>query len=86
MTTVRSDIQRRAQSAIIQYAFLRWESALIIGLTLVLFFLFPKPFPWWPPAAWLLLGLVGLAALVYSSLTDSDDERQGPAAPVSGAV
>jgi hypothetical protein len=38
MTTTRSDIQKRAQSAIWQYAIFRWESALVIALTLVLFF------------------------------------------------
>jgi hypothetical protein len=68
----RSDIQKRAQSAVLQYAFFRWESALVIGLTIVLFFLVPHPFPWWPRYAWLVLGACGLAALVYSSLTDAE--------------
>ncbi len=68
----RSDIQKRAQSAIIQHAFFRWESALVIGLTIVLFFLLPRPFAWWPRYGWLVLGLCGLAALVYSSLTDAE--------------
>ena len=68
----RSDIQKRAQSAVLQYAFFRWESALVIGLTIVLFFLVPHPFPWWPPYLWLVLGACGLAALVYSSLTDAE--------------
>jgi hypothetical protein len=68
----RSDIQKRAQSAVLQYAFFRWESALVIGLTIILFFLVPHPFPWWPPYLWLVLGICGLAALVYSSLTDAE--------------
>ena len=72
MTTIRSDIQKRAQSAIFQYAVFRWESALVIALTLVLFFLLPRPFPWWPRFGWLVLGLAGLAAVIYSSLTDAD--------------
>lgn len=72
MATIRTDIQRRAQSAVLQYAVFRWESALVIALTLILFFLLPKPFPWWPPFAWLLLGLAGLAALIYSSVSDAD--------------
>ena len=72
MTTIRSDIQKRAQSAIVQYAVFRWESALVIALTLILFFLFPRPFPWWPRAGWLVLGLAGLVAVIYSSLTDAD--------------
>lgn len=72
MTTIRSDIQKRAQSAVLQYAIFRWESALVIGLTLVLFFLFPRPFAWWPRFGWLVLGAAGLAAVIYSSLTDAD--------------
>ena len=68
----RSDIQKRAQSAVLQYAFFRWESALVIALTIVLFFLVPHPFPWWPSYLWLVLGACGLAALVYSSLTDAE--------------
>jgi hypothetical protein len=68
----RSDIQKRAQSAVLQYAFFRWESALVIALTIVLFFLLPRPFPWWPRYGWLVLGLCGLAALIYSSLTDAE--------------
>jgi hypothetical protein len=68
----RSNIQKRAQSAILQYAIFRWESALVIGITIVLFFLLPRPFPWWPRYGWLVLGLCGLGALVYSSLTDAE--------------
>lgn len=70
--TIRTDIQKRAQSAIFQYAIFRWESALVIALTLVLLFLFPRPFPWWPRFGWLVLGAAGLVALLYSSLTDAD--------------
>jgi hypothetical protein len=70
-TSTRTDIQKRAQSAIIQHAFFRWEAALVIGLTIVLFFLLPKPFPWWPRYGWIVLGLCGYAALVYTSLTDA---------------
>jgi len=76
MTTIRTDIQKRAQSAIFQYAVFRWESALVIALTLVLFVLFPHPFPWWPRYAWLVLGAAGLAALIYSSLTDVDSNAK----------
>ncbi len=76
MTTIRTDIQKRAQSAIFQYAFFRWESALVIALTLVLFFLVPRPFPWWPRYGWLILGAAGLAAIIYSSLTDADSNAR----------
>ena len=72
MTTIRTELQQRAQSAILQYALFRWESAIIVAVTLVLTFLLRRPFPWWPPFGWPLLGLLGLALLVYSSLTDAE--------------
>ncbi len=72
MTTVRSELQKQAFSATIQYALFRWESAVVIGLTIVLSVLFRRPFVWWPPFGWLLIGLIGLGAIVYSSLTDAE--------------
>jgi len=72
MTTIRTELQQKAQGAILQYAVMRWESAVVVALTLVLFFLLRRPFPWWPPFGWPLLGLVGLLLLVYSSLNDAE--------------
>jgi hypothetical protein len=72
MTTIRSDLQQRAQGAIIQYAIFRWESAVVLALTLILTFVLRRPFPWWPPFGWPLLGLIGLAMIFYSSLIDAD--------------
>src|SRR5262245_49962729 len=72
MATIRSELQQKAQSTILQYAIFRWESAVILALTLVLTVLLPQPFPGWPRYGWLLLGLVGLALLVYSSITDAE--------------
>jgi hypothetical protein len=72
MATIRSDLQQRAQSAIIQYAIFRWESAVVLALTLVLTVVLRRPFPWWPPFGWPLLGLIGLAMIFYSSLIDAD--------------
>jgi len=72
MTTIRSELQQKAQSGILQYAIMRWESALVVAMTVVLFFLLRRPFPWWPPFGWPLLGVVGLLLLVYSSLTDAE--------------
>ena len=63
MSNIRSELQKKAQSAIMQYAFFRWESAVIIAGTILLMALLPHPFPWWPVWGWLILGLVGLAAL-----------------------
>jgi hypothetical protein len=72
MTTIRSEIQQRAQSTLLQYAIFRVESAIIIALCLVLTFVYPRPFVWWPRFGWLLLGVVSLGVLIYSSLTDAE--------------
>ena len=72
MTTIRSELQQKAQSTLIQYAFFRTESALIIAMALVLTFIYPRPFFWWPRFGWLLLGAVALGVIIYSSLTDAE--------------
>ena len=73
---MRSELQQKAQSTLIQYAFFRVESALILALTIILTFLYPRPFFWWPRFGWLLLGAVALGVLVYSSLTDAEANAQ----------
>jgi biopolymer transport protein ExbB/TolQ len=70
MSGTRSELQKKARSAMLQYAFLRWESAVVLAGTILLTALWPRPFSWWPVWGWSLLGLVGLVGLVYSSLTD----------------
>jgi hypothetical protein len=72
MSTIRTKLQEQAQSAMLQYALFRWESGVIVALTIVLFFLLRRPFFWWPPFGWPLLGLVALILLVYSSLNDAE--------------
>ncbi|NBD35202.1 MAG: hypothetical protein GVY30_04285 [Chloroflexi bacterium] len=75
MTDIRSDIEKEAQSALIQYAFFRWENAVLLGLSLILasfqwLGIFSVPFlPAW---GWLVLGGVGVAAMTVSSLTDAE--------------
>lgn len=64
------DLERRARKALISYAIFRWESALIIGLTILLAVVYPSPFPWWRWYYWLGLGLIGEALIIYTSLTD----------------
>jgi len=72
MSTIRSELQKKAQSAILQYALFRWESAVILAGTILLTALFSHPFSWWPVWGWPLLGLLGLVAIVHSSLTDAE--------------
>ena len=62
-------IEQEAKKALVQNAFFRWESAVLIAGTILLSVFF-KPFPIWPWWGWPLLGLVSEAAVVYSSLTD----------------
>lgn len=73
----REQMEKRAQKAIVQHAFMRWESAVIIALTILLTF-FSAFFtglllPWW---VWLLAGIVAEAMLVYSSLSDDAANKQ----------
>ncbi len=71
MSDIRSGIEKRARKAIIQYAFLRWENAVIIGMVMLLMFFLPQPFKGWPIWGWPALGVLGVAVMVFSSLTDA---------------
>jgi chromosome segregation ATPase len=80
----RETLEKRAQKAILNNAFFRWESAGTIALTLILaslatllninpeFFIKIPLDPW----IWLLAGGVLEGLLVYSSLSDSEQNRQ----------
>jgi hypothetical protein len=70
--SIRVSIEQQARRAIVQHAFLRWESAVIIAGTLLLTVFLPRPFAWWPWWGWLALGVVAEALIVYTSLTDLD--------------
>jgi hypothetical protein len=68
-------IEQDARRALIRNAFFRLESALVIAGTILLT-VFVKPFPGWPLWAWPLLGLIGEAAVVISSLTDKGEMQK----------
>lgn len=72
MSFIRSELQKKARSAVLQQAFFRWESAVVLAGTIVLTVLLSRPFWWWPVWGWPLLGLFGLAALLYSSLNNAE--------------
>src|SRR3954471_19855448 len=76
MTTIRSALQQKAQSTLIQYALFRVESAIVIAAVIVLTFIFPHPFSFWPWWGWILLGVIALAVIVFTSLTDADANAQ----------
>ena len=90
----RKSVEERAQQAILQYAFFRPESAVVLAVTLLMAALagmaglesveFPAfletLFTYLPWFTWLGGGLLGEAALVYSSLTDPEAHRRVVAA------
>ncbi len=75
----REELEQRAARAILTRSIYRWESAAIIGLTLILTVLMPRPFPFWEPWFWVILGAVGEAALVWTSVTDPEFRAQAVA-------
>jgi len=74
--SILTRIEQDAKKALIQHAFFRWESALMIGGTILLSVFLSQPFPGWPGWAWPLLGLIGEAAIVISSLTDKAEQQR----------
>lgn len=72
----REALEKRVQKAILQESFLRWESAVVIALTLLLA-VFGSNFVEFIPAwVWLIGGVGAEALLVYSSLTDAEFGRK----------
>ena len=76
MTQRKNELKQRVTQAIIAHAFFRLESALAIALTIILVALFPPPFPWWQWWYWLVLGVIGEALIVYTSITDEMTSRR----------
>ncbi|MCA9872768.1 MAG: hypothetical protein KC441_03920 [Anaerolineales bacterium] len=68
----REELEKRVQRAYVEHALFRWESAVVISLTVILAVL--SALNWGvdflPAWAWLLAGLLVEAGLVASSLTD----------------
>ncbi len=72
--------QERAGKAILEYAFLRWESAVLVSLTILLttlswYFKDTGMVPSWTWIACLLFGIVGEGLFVYTGLTDPETSR-----------
>jgi hypothetical protein len=72
----REALEKRVQKAILQESFLRWESAVVIALTLLMVVFGPNYVEFIPNWGWLLGGLGAEALLVYSSLTDPEFGRK----------
>ena len=76
MTSIHERMQQAAQKAMLQNAFFRWESALTVSGTILLTVFYRQPFPFWPWWGWLVLGLLGELFIVWSSLTDKDEQQR----------
>ncbi len=72
MNIFRSELPEEARSTIVQYAFFRWENAIVIAGTILLIALIPHPFPWWPWWGWLLLGMIGMISILISSISNAE--------------
>jgi hypothetical protein len=70
MRELSSKLPKQKLSIVIQYALFRWENAVIVAGVILLTWLLPAPFPWWPGWAWSLLGLIGVAVIFFSSMTN----------------
>jgi hypothetical protein len=77
-SNARDPLEKRAQKAMLQHAFFRWESAVVIALTLLLTVFGPNipAVDFIPSWVWLLSGLVAEGLLVYSSYSDAETGRQ----------
>lgn len=74
--SISQKIERQARQAILEHALLRVENALIVAGTLLATYFIPQPFPWWPAWGWAALGVLGVAGMMVSSLTDPEHNRQ----------
>ncbi len=67
-----TNIRSRAWSAILSYAFFRWESALTIALMILLAYFVPRPFDWFQWWYWLVIGAIAEVLIVITSINDVD--------------
>ncbi|OIO92034.1 MAG: hypothetical protein AUK03_10265 [Anaerolineae bacterium CG2_30_64_16] len=74
--SILNRIEKEAQKALIQNAFFRLESAVMIAGTVLLSIFLSRPFSWWPWWGWPVLGLIGEIAVVVSSLTDKAEQQK----------
>ena len=76
MTPPEAKSTQEARKIIFQYALFRVENAILIAGAILLTWLFPRPFPWWPVWGGVLLALIGVAGIFFSSLGNARDNSQ----------
>ncbi len=72
-SSVLSRIEQQAQRALLTNAIFRWESAAVIGGTVLLSIFLNHWLAGWPLWAWPLGGVVAELAVIVSSLTDKSE-------------
>jgi hypothetical protein len=71
---VGGELRKRAFWAMVGHAFFRFESAFVIGMTIVLTFLNPlKDLGWWQSWYWVAFGLFAEALVFFATLTDPEE-------------
>jgi hypothetical protein len=63
-------MERRVMGQMLTEAFFSIPSAILIGFSIIAFFLFPHIFEWWQPWFWIAFG--ALAELIYLGVTVTD--------------
>jgi hypothetical protein len=68
----QDELEKKATRTLLSRAVYRWESAVIIALTVILLVLVKPSLPFWQQWYWLVLGFLGEALLVWTSLSDPE--------------
>jgi hypothetical protein len=74
--SIQSRIEQEAKRALFTNAIFRWESAAVIGTTVLASVFFNQWLPGWPVWAWPVAGLVAEVAVVITSLTDKGEMQK----------
>lgn len=69
-------IEQEAQKALLKNAVFRLESALMVGGAILASVFLPNLIGWIPWWAWPVLGVIGEAAIIWSSLTDKAEQQK----------
>lgn len=69
-------LEQEAGKALLKNAIFRLESALMVGGTILATVFLPDLIGWMPWWAWPLMGIVGEAAIIWSSLTDKAEQQK----------
>lgn len=69
-------IEQEAQKALLKNAIFRLESALMVGGSILASVFMPNVMSWLPWWVWPIVGVIGEAAIIVSSLTDKGEQQK----------